>query len=350
MSDDRRTEEPTPKRLRDARGRGDVARSSELNAAVLLIALVGALSGLGALALSTFRLFFDLAAAWARDGHSSIDSHSAVSFALEQFLRLATLPLGVLFAAAFLANFVQIGPLFTVTPATPDLQRLNPQSALKRLFGSEQIFDLLRTLAKLLIVAGVVSWAALDSVRALVETARHAPPSIAVAWTTILSTLTLKAGFALVLIGLLDLAHRRFQLRVRLRMTRDEVRREMRDEQGDPHHKAARTRLHHEILSQATIDAVRRATVVVTNPTQIAVAIQWDGVVLDAPRVTACGVERTARSMRELAFRERVPVVEFRELARALVDTPLWSEVEPRLARAVDVALRRARMTHGRFR
>ena len=188
-------------------------------------------------------------------------------------MRASALPLGVAFATALVVTFAQVGAVFTAKPILPDLARLSPIPGLKRLFGTEQLVDLAKSLLKFAVVLGLGYAVVVRATPSLLDGARREPAQIAAAWADILTSLGLRAGFALLAFGAIDLAHRWFQQRAKLRMTRDEVKREHRDEEGDPQHRAARQRLHREILSQATLDAVRRATVVVTNPTHVAIAI-----------------------------------------------------------------------------
>lgn len=351
MAEGNRTEEPTPKRLREARARGEIARSPDLTGAAIMLAVLATLAPAAAVLISAFGSFFRVASEWAtRPELSPVSAGTAIDLAFTAFMRASALPLGIAFATALVATYVQVGAVFTLTPVLPDLARLSPVPGLKRLFGTAQLVDLAKSLLKFAVVLALGYAVVARAAPALLDTARREPAQIAATWADILTSLGLRAGLALLAFGAIDLAHRWFQQRAKLKMTRDEVKREHREEEGDPHHRAARQRLHREILSQATLDAVRRATVVVTNPTHVAVAIEWDGALLDAPRVVAAATDAGAKAIRGHAYRFGVPIVEFRELARALVNQPLYMVVPTSLHGAIDVALRRARLDRSKPR
>ncbi|MBI3073596.1 MAG: EscU/YscU/HrcU family type III secretion system export apparatus switch protein [Deltaproteobacteria bacterium] len=345
MSEGNRTEEPTPKRQREARARGEIARSPDLTGAAIMLAVLATLAPAAAILVSAFGTLFRVAGDWAaRPELSGGVAGATIEFAFTSFVRASALPLGIAFAAALVVTYAQIGTIFTLKPVLPDLARLSPVPGFKRLFGTAQLVDLAKSLLKFAVVLGLGATVVARAAPALIDAARREPAQIAAAWADILTSLGLRAGLALLAFGAIDLTHRWFRQRAKLRMTREEVTREHREEEGDPQHRAARQRLHREILSQATLDAVRRATVVVTNPTHVAIAIEWDGAILDAPRIVAIATDANAPKLRAYAAKSGVPIIEFRELARALVSHPLYINIPPSLYAAVDVALRRARL------
>jgi type III secretion protein U len=307
-----RTEEPTPRRLREARRRGEVARSADLGAAA---ALAG---GLAALALLGPGLAADLARALraaAGGPGAPVDPAAALRATALLVLRLAVPPAACAAACAALAGAVQTGFTFSPDAARPRLARLDPWRGLARLVDPAQAartaLGVVKAAALVLLLAAWWRGAA----RTLVALPRASAPGALGAVLPLLAGLALRLAAALALLGALDLALEARRVRRALRMTRDEVRRELREDEGDPAHRAERRRLHRALLEA---DAVSRATVVVVNPTRLAVALRHERGGGDAPRVVAKGTGRDAARIRSAARRAGVPIVRDVPFARAL--------------------------------
>jgi type III secretion protein U len=307
-----RTEAPTPRRLREARRRGQVAASSELTAAA---ALAGALV---ALWLGGAGLVRDLAAglraALLSAAAEAPAPAEALAAAAAATLRAALLPAAGALAGALAGGLLQTGFLFAPAALRPRLERLDPIRGARRLVSPVQLvavaLGLLKGGALLLLGAAWLKAA----VRSLSSLARAGP---AVPWRALplVGGLLLQLALALLALGFLDhLRVRWLHLRV-LRLTREEVRREHREDEGDPSLRGERRRLHRGLLSAGP---VARATVVVVNPEHVAVALRHDRGGPDAPRVVAKGADRAAARIRSLARRAGVPVVRDVPLARAL--------------------------------
>jgi type III secretion protein U len=230
-------------------------------------------------------------------------------------LRLAVPPAACAAACAAVAGAAQTGFAFSLEAARPRLARLDPSRGLARLLDPGQAartaLSIVKAAVLLLLLAGWWRGAA----RALVALPRAVAPGALAAALPLLAGLALRLAAALALLGAADLALERRRLRRSLRMTREEVRREVREDEGDPAHRAERRRLHRAILDAG---AVTRATVVVVNPTRLAVALRHERGGEGAPRVLAKGSGRAAARIRSAARRAGVPVVRDVPLARAL--------------------------------
>jgi type III secretion protein U len=308
-----RTEEPTPRRLREARGRGEVARSADLLAAA---ALAGGLAGLTVAGRDLVDVLSRSLRAAAAGPAWGADPAGLARDALLLVLRLSLPPAGGALAAVALAGALQTGFAFSPAAARPRLERLDPFRGLARLVDASQAVRAALGLAKaLLLLALLVAWGG-DAARALSSLPRAAAPGALAAAAPLLGRLALRLAAALAVLGVVDLLLERRRLRRALRMSRDEVRRELREDEGDPARRAERRRAHRALVEAG---AVARATVVVVNPTLVAVALRHERGGAGAPVVVAKGAGPAAARIRSAARRAGVPVVKDVPLARALL-------------------------------
>jgi type III secretion protein U len=331
-----KTEEPTPRRLRKAREEGDAGVSAFAAQSVgFLVAVAAAPAAVGTL---VERASADLRAAIEAAGH-----RGAVRFdAVELATTVVALALPLLVAAGVAAgvlHLVQSGGVVASKRLTPSLDRLNPIEGARRLFSGARLFSVLRAA-----VAGVaVGWLAYRGLADhVVDVARvRGPVSLGVVVGAVGGTLAWRAAFVGLALGLIDVLVTRSGWRRRLRMGKDEVKREHKESEGDPQLKAARERARHELLTQATIANVRGASVVVVNPTHLACALRYDEKGGDAaPVVVASGDGELARQIRAAAEAWGVPVVEDVPLAQALAALPIGDVIPEALYEAVAEVLR----------
>jgi len=303
-----RSEPATPRRLREARRRGEVARSHELSGAAAL------LGGLAALALTAQHA----AAGMARAIRASLAAGDGAPDAVA-LLRGATwdvarwsLPAGATaLALGALASLALAGPGISPDALRPRWERIDPVAGLRRLVSPAQLAGAALGIAKAVALVAL-AWAWLRaSATGLAELPRAAQASILRAIPHVFD-LALRLAMASLAFGLGDAALARWRHLRSLRMTRDEVRREQKDDEGDPAHRAERRRRHRAILEAG------RATVVVVNPSHVAVALRHDRATADAPRVVAKGAGRAAAAIRSAARRSGVPMIRDVPLARAL--------------------------------
>jgi flagellar biosynthetic protein FlhB len=315
-----RTEQPTARRLSKARSRGQVAKSQDLSAAITLIASVVALVVLGGWAAGHARTIMlrILSGDVAGDALSVESVRPLVSWTGSMMLLLTVPLVGVVAIAAFVGQFVQVGPLLTAEPVKAKFSRLNPISGIQRIFGVRGAVKSGVSILKLVLIAGVailvlsvrleeiVGLSALGLMAGLARAGRVALELLA--W---LLAVTL-------IIGIIDYAFQRWQHRRDLRMTRQEVKEERKDMEGDPQVKSRRLRMAMEIALQRAQAKVPEADVIVANPTHFSVALRYDRETMSAPRVTVKGVDFMAMRIRHIAMAHGVPIVVRPPLARAL--------------------------------
>jgi flagellar biosynthetic protein FlhB len=307
-----RTEDPTQRRLDRARDDGNVPLSREaLGFAGLLTATLVGMLVLPPLTDRWLRLL----AALLQAPDPVTGARAAELLVRETALGLLPV-LGAIMAAAVLATFGQVGLLLRLQALAPDLNRLNPMTALGRLFGSQGVLEMVKSLLKLGIL-GVALWLSVD-----VETLRAAlqQPAGAMLGTLGREALHLLV-VALVAYGLLagfDIVLVRWQHQRQLRMSRHDLREEHREAEGDPLIKAKLRRLREARARQRMLAAVPKAAVVITNPTHYAVALAYEQGQTSAPKLVAKGVDEMAARIREAAAAHGVPIVANPPLARAL--------------------------------
>ena len=306
-----RTEQPTPRRLREARRRGEVARSGELTGAAALLGGLAALIATGPSA--TGELARLLRAALSAAPGASPDPAAILRAAGAAVVRLSLAPGLAALAAGGLAGALQAGGGFFPEVIRPRLARVAPLRGLRRLVSPVQLFQAALGIAKaFVLVAIAVSW--LRGADGLFELPR-ASPGVALRALPALVALALRLAAAFAVFGVVDWALARRRHHRALMMTRDEVRRELKEDEGDPAHRAERRQRHRALLDAGP---VARATVVVVNPTHVAVALRHDRGGDDAPRVVAKGTGLAAARIRSAARRAGVPIVRDVPLARAL--------------------------------
>ena len=336
-SDQEKTEEPTAKRLADARSKGQVPRSRELATAFVVLAGAGMLVGGGSVQAAR------LAGQWRRGlslPREVLYSPDSMGLALGQAVVDALLTLApILFAtlvAAVAAPALLGGLLFSGSALRPDFSRLDPLRGFTRVFGAAGLVELGKALLKVLVVGSVavaVAWQLVPDTLAL----GGLPVEVAIgrgAWLLAVALLLLSGG--LLLVAAVDAPLEWWRHRRALRMSREEIREEMKETDGRPEVKSRIRQLQRQFARARMMADVPKADVVVMNPTHYAVALQYHPQSMRAPRVLAKGRDLVALEIRRIATQAGVAVVEAPPLARALhASTRLGAEVPPGLYLAV---------------
>jgi type III secretion protein U len=310
---DARTEQPTPRRIRDARRKGQVARSAELSGAAALLAGLVALAVTGPATAAELARLVRAGLSLAATG-TPLDPVAVVRGAAFAVVRLASPIALAALAGGAAAAALQAGASLSLEVLKPRLDRIDPVAGLKRLVEPAQLLRALLGIGKVVVLLLVLGLWLREEAAALSQLPR-VPTAALLRATPSLSGLALRLAAAFLLLGVLDFALARRRHVKSLMMTRDEVRREQKDDEGAPEHRAERRRRHRAVLEAGP---VARATVVVVNPTHVAVALRHDRAGEDAPRVVAKGAGLAAARIRSAARRAGVPIVRDVPLARAL--------------------------------
>jgi flagellar biosynthetic protein FlhB len=312
-----KTEAPTPKKRQDAKKKGTVAKSTDLGpwltllvATYLLPMVIGSVGEAATNLLAAIRRL-----------SGDADAGEALELFGDAMLAglIAVLPFLVIVAGVtVLSQLGQTGLVLSMHPLKPTFKHFNPIEGVKRLFGPRALWEV----AKQILKAGVIAWISWPHCMAIYDTlVNSGRVSLLLglqASAAELLALLRGTAWAVVVIGVLDYGIQRRNKLMDLRMTKQEVRDEMRNSEGDPHVKGRLRSLQRAMTRSRMMSAVPGASVVVTNPTHIAVALTYDPAAGGAPRVVAIGVDAVAKRIRERAVEAKVPIIEAKPLARAL--------------------------------
>jgi flagellar biosynthetic protein FlhB len=332
-----RTEEPSQRRLQEARERGQIPRSRELTNFATMIGGSAALVAIGG--SLTARLSQMMRKGLSIDAQTLRDTDSMAASLGDAGVSavLALMPVfGALVALVLLASVLLGGWNFSPRAMTPDFSRLSPMAGLQRLFGLRGLTELGKALLKCLLVggvcAGIVTWTFGD----VLSLARMAPRAAVGRGAGLLSWSFVWLCASLALVAMVDVPLQLFQFKRALRMTRQELRDESKEMDGRPETKQRIRQMQQTLARRRMMHKVPSADVVIVNPTHFAVALKYDPKKMRAPRVLAKGVDMVAQNIRRIAEEHRVPVFESPKLARALYgSTDLNKEIPAGLYVAV---------------
>lgn len=318
--DQERTEQASPRRREEARKKGQVARSQELSSvAVLAAGLVffyfGSSSMVGRIMDLMKNLLRD-AGATKLESTSSVQS-LLVGLVMDSFLILFPF-LVVVIAAGLLANYFQVGFLFSAEPLTPDLSKIDPVKGFKRLFSLRMMAELLKNILKIAVISVIVYLTLKAEAVDTLLLADRSVWDIMVCVGDISFKIIFRTCWVLLFLAALDYVYQRWEFEKNLRMSKQEVKDEHKQSEGDPMVKARIRRIQREIARRRMMSKVPKADVVITNPDHLAVALQYDAGKMQAPVVVAKGAGEVAEKIKKTARDNGVPVLENKPLARGL--------------------------------
>ncbi len=333
-----KTEQPTPKKLRDSRQKGQVAKSQDLTMALSFLALSMTLVFQGG---RTMQLLSDHMVDYL--GQSIVappltpdSAFELLKTSLDVMFQVIGPFLAVAFVFGGLVAFAQVGPLFTGEPMKAQLSKLDPIKGAKNKFFSAQTYiELAKSILKIIIVGVFVYVVLNEQVRDVALTVRHSLEKSRVLTGDLIKDLTLRIGLVFIVIGAVDVFIQRWQHIKKLKMSKDEVKREHKQQEGDPEYKGHRKRMHTEILQHSMVENVKNADVVIVNPTHLAIAIKYEKGKMRAPQVMAKGQRLVAEQIREVARQYRIPIMRSVPLAHALIQLEVGDDIPEDLYAAV---------------
>lgn len=346
---DQKTEQPTAKRLSDARKKGQVPTAPEMRHAVMFIAMMILMGGVGAWTLARLGSMFVLL--WGNADDYSLAPTDAENLAIGVVMRfgIALAPMAaILFGLALLPLFINGLPALSWSRLAPQWSKLSPLSGFHRLFGMNALVEFGKTLAKFIAIAAISVIMIWPHAVALDQLAGAPPEAIAETTSELGFRLVKAVGILVILMAAGDYVYQRRAFIGRMRMTRQEVHDEYKQNDGDPKIKGRLRSIRMQRAKQRMMAAVPTASVVVTNPTHYAVALKYEHGEMIAPVVVAKGVDAVALRIREVAAEAGVPVIESPPLARALfatveIDRPIPVEHYAAVAEIISFVLRLAR-------
>jgi type III secretion YscU/HrpY family protein len=324
--DGEKTEEPTPRKLNKARERGEVFKSADVIHTAQFIALLILLCVAVVLYLPRLRELFDVwPVLWAQLPReiAGTPPEQAARAALSHGLHVMLLALWPLLLIPLViglgAAWFQVRGVFSLQPLTPNFERFNPGSNLKRLFASRNLIELVKTLVKVVFI-GMTVWVTVRGVipQSLEAVAGATPAAIASLLGRSLFAMALACLALYIFMSGVDYGHQFYEYMKQQRMTKDEVKREYKEIEGDPYIKGQRRAIGMQMALEEPSTNLSKAKVVVTNPTHLSVAIAYDPQFGGLPSVVAKGSDATAMAIRHQARRLGIPIVENKPLARRL--------------------------------
>ncbi len=314
-----RTELATPRRREKARQEGNVARSLEVSSVVVFAVGLFGLHAIGPDIMSGLATV--VSTRLGSVGRTTIAPEMIPGLAQDavRAMAVAVLPLaGIIALAGVAAQLGQVGPLFTLQPMRPKWERISPIAGIKRIVSKRALVELVKSLIKIAIVAGLIVGTLADAPERLLDLATLEPAASFAVIAGILLKMAAAACGALALLAILDFLFQRWDYEKQLMMTRQELRQEHKETEGDPLVKAFIRSMQREVSRRRMMEGVKKADVVVTNPIHYAVALRYDAVRMSSPRVVAKGARLVAQRIREIAESAGIPIVEDPPLARAL--------------------------------
>jgi len=331
-----KTEQPTAKKLDDARKKGDVPKSKEVTSTVGLILWLA----LGALTLTYAStrigmlydaLFTTIGQGWMTTGFAGA-ARALGAQAAELAVMLTAMLLVPVAAVGLLTDFLQHGPVLSFEKVTPKLENLNPVEGVKKMFSLDNLIELVKAVLKTALLF-TIGWLVVKSeIPQIVGLARSPDLPVqtlgAVLWRLTLHLLAWTVAL-FTLIAVLDAGYQRYSFMKKMRMSLRDIMQEMKESEGDPHIKQQRRALHQEWSQRNAQNAARNANVLVVNPTHVAIAIDYDRETCPVPTIAAKGEDHVARAMREAAEEAGVPIVRNIPLARDLLARAEVGEIVP---------------------
>ena len=321
MADDYadKTEAPTPKRRTEAREQGNVARSPDLTVAMLLIGLLLMLQMTGPKLLAAMRaLLHDMLDLPSLSDFSASGAPQIAARAIVLIARAMAPLLVAVVVIALVGNIVQVGVHFSTKRLQPNLAALNPMRGLGRLFSTRSPIHLAMSFVKMVVLAAVAYSALHSRLADIMRVQQLSYLQIFALGAGLVYSIALRVGIALLVLSILEYLYQRWRLEQELKMTKQEVKEEMRRMEGDPKVKQRRRQIAIQMINKRLKKEVPKADVVVTNPTEFAVALKYDSETMHAPRVVAKGQGLIAQRIRQIAIEAGVPILERKPLARAL--------------------------------
>ncbi|MFM9889394.1 MAG: flagellar biosynthesis protein FlhB [Rickettsiales bacterium] len=328
--DSSKTEEPTQKKLDDARKKGQTISTRELNHFFIMLALatfiymLSARTGIGILELLSPYITKPEEFPTEAGGIKDALSHAVIGAAF-----VMALPLFVTFVAAFAPAVVQGKWIFSTEQIKPKWSKISPLSGFSRLFGWKAMIEFLKNAIKVTIVGTAAVMVALPARNEMVRLMEVDRTGMLLFTQHVAGKMLISACIFLFFLSIIDYIYQRFIFLKSQRMTKQEVKEEYKQQEGDPHVKGKVRQIRRERAKKRMMANVPKADVIITNPTHYAVALQYDANTMPAPKVVAKGADDVAARIRELATKNKVPIVRNPPLARILYETAELDEVIP---------------------
>lgn len=325
-----KTEKASPKKLRDARKKGQVAKSQDLPSAFTFMVSLGVTLSMATALFIQMSSF--LTGTFAMIKRSDLLSIMPSVFS-QALMLILTASLPILGAVCFIGvaiNFLAVGPVFATEVFKFDIKKFNPIDNLKAKFKMKTLVELIKSIIKISIAAYLIYGVLQDSISVLVKTVALPLSGSLIIFKYFLVKVIAKVGFFFLVVAILDFAYQKYSFGKEMMMEKFEVKQEYKNSEGDPHIKGKRKEIAREIAySEGPSGAVKRAKTVVTNPTHLAIALAYEREVDSAPYIVAMGNDQLAERIVTLAEKYHIPILRNVPLAHTLWETGELYEYVP---------------------
>ena len=333
-----KTEQPTAKKLRDARKKGQVSKSADLTNAFLFLTAAATLSIAGPPLVNQIRAFLiDSFQPALMKGNLTPDALlDRTGYAFANCLLYVAPFLGAVFIMSAAVNMAQVKPMFSTESLKPTPDKLNPLEGFKRIFFKPRTYlELVKNVIKFTLIFAMGYYTIRGAIGSIVVSTGFRPDQMASLTSELFFSLFYRIGAGFLVIGAADFMIQRKLFNKEQMMSKEEVKKEYKEEEGDPHIKHARRRLHSEMLAEASMANVKKADVVLVNPTHLAIAIEYKEESMNAPRIAAKGQELRAERIIQLAREFNIPIMRNEPLAHTLFEVEIGQEIPESLYEAV---------------
>lgn len=313
-----KTEQPTPKKKKDERKKGNVAKSKEMVTTLTFIGVFFVIAFLGERYIKEFKIMMDTYLSGIGEGMYKEDGLMLLKGAVFDVVKIF-IPLGaIIMLLGVLGNMSQVGFYFSSDSIKPKLSKINPISGLKNMFSMKALF----TLVKSLVIVGVIAIVGVRylsaNIGSIIAIGNVRTQYIGLSVLAIVKGLLSKVMIVVIIVGVIDLAYQFISYKKNMLMTKQEVKDEYKQQEGDPEQKGRLKQKQRELSSKRMMAAVPKANVIINNPTHISIALKYERGVDIAPIVIAKGADHVAMKIREIAKENDIPMVENIPLARSI--------------------------------
>ena len=312
-----KTELPSPKKVRDARAKGQVARSQEVVTTVSLMSVIAYIWATWSITVKRLVSMFDVVASLST-GDIRLGMFTALEIIGKETMAIIFPVVGVAILAAILSNYFQVGSIFALENIMPSLDKISPASGFKKIFSMKQLVETLKSIIKIVFLSILLYIVLKKAIGEYVNSLYCGLPCISNVTASVLFDILVYSAVAFVIVAVADFAYQKHSYTKGLMMSKDEVKREYKESEGDPHIKGHRKQLALEILMGDGGHAASKSSAVVVNPTHVAVCIRYVEGETPLPIIVAKGLNKNAHYLRAEAERAGVPVFRNVRLARAL--------------------------------
>ena len=331
-----KTEQATPKKKEEARKKGQVAKSKELSSvAVLSAGLIYLFFGCEGLTRDLGEMVLQTISDIPRMKYSDFDLMSFLIQTVENYLWMLLPIMLTISVAAILINLAQTGFIWSVESLAPKASKINPIEGGKRILSKKSLAELIKSIAKMIIIGWAAYSTLKDDFNSIIPLIYQEKGQIMSLLGHLSFKVSVKCCWVIAIMAILDYFYQRWEHGEKLKMTKQEVKDEFKQTEGDPHVKARVRSIQREMAKRRMMEEIPKADVVITNPVRLAIAVSYNPEHMSAPVITAKGAQKIARRIKEIAMENHIPLVENRLLAQNLYKLDIGEEIPPLFYQAV---------------